>query len=193
MEEWRDFEGYEGYYQISGDGRVRSIDRVVIGADGKTYHYKSRILKQVKARDGYMAVQLFRDSRCKTYKIHRMVALTFIPNPNNKPEVNHIDGDKSNNHASNLEWCTRSENIKHAVDHGLNSPIKAIEATKKKVEQIDSEGNTVKRWDTMTDAANEMGVHISNVSSCCHGRLKSTGGYSFRFTKEGEEQCNLDR
>lgn len=181
MEKWQDFKGYEGYYQVSSFGQVRSVDRVVVGVDGKTYHYKGRILKQAKTSDGYKTVQLFKDNGLKTFKVHRMIALTFIPNPNNKPEVNHIDGNKSNNHISNLEWVTRSENLKHAVKHGLSSPVKAIEATKKKVELVDDNGNAIKRWNTMTAAADEMGVHISNVSMCCHGKLKSTGGHFFRF------------
>ena len=100
---WKDFMGY----RVSNFGRVKSF---------KT---KPRIMKPVLVSKGYLHVMLCKDSKVKWFSIHRLVALTFIPNPEEKPQVNHRDGHKLNNHVSNLEWCTRSENQRHAAKLGL--------------------------------------------------------------------------
>lgn len=105
---WRDIDGYEGFYQVSNLGNVRRLNKTK----------PPRILKQSLCRL-YLRVDLCRDGKRKSCSVHRLVAETFIPNPDNKPEVNHIDGDKLNNRAENLEWCTSSENQLHAVATGL--------------------------------------------------------------------------
>ena len=101
-EVWKDIEGYEDRYQVSNLGRMK---RVITG----------RILKSGKNRGGYLYVNLCKNGKYKTHKIHRQVAQAFIPNPENKPEINHIDEDKSNNVISNLEWSTRKENVNHGT------------------------------------------------------------------------------
>lgn len=121
---WKDILGGLGYYQISNFGNIRSIDRIIMDSRGKKLRLKGRNMKWNKgapANDGYITLTLFRRSSIpqKSIKCHIEVAKAFLENTQNKREVNHKDGNKSNNHVSNLEWSTRKENMKHAVDTGL--------------------------------------------------------------------------
>lgn len=123
---WRDIKGYEGYYQVSSDGRVRSLDRYVPSKNDsiKLCRGVERVL--ALNEHGYLQTSLYNHGmnnkkNGKHYMVHRLVAEAFIPNPENKPEVNHKDGDKLNNNVSNLEWVTKSENVRHAYATGLNS------------------------------------------------------------------------
>ena len=111
---WKDIKENENY-QISNKGRIRSKSRITIRKDGKKLTTKGRILRTAKDAKGYIRVQISN----KTIKIHREVAKSFIPNPLNLEEVNHIDGDKSNNNVDNLEWCTHKQNINHAINNRL--------------------------------------------------------------------------
>lgn len=128
---WKEIEGYDGDYIISNFGKVKSL------------RFNKRIpLKQIKHSRGYLVVNLFKNKIPKKFLLHRLVAENFIENPENKPEVNHLNGDKSNNHISNLEWATYSENTKHAWKTGLmentrkavkKNAIIATEARKKQI------------------------------------------------------------
>ena len=121
-EEWQDIAGWQGLYAVSTLGRVRSYDRGMIDRNtGTAYLHKGRVLTMKKS-GLYHGVSLFLDGVGRRFYIHRLVAQAFVPNPSGRPEVNHIDGDKFNNCASNLEWVTRSENAKHAFDTGLRKP-----------------------------------------------------------------------
>ena len=111
MEIWKDVPGYENFYQVSSIGRIKSLPR-----RGRK---QSRILKPTYDRKGYLGVDLFKDKERKRCRVHRLVALSFIPNPENKPEVNHIDGIKTNNVIENLEWNTTSENLNHRDENDL--------------------------------------------------------------------------
>ena len=121
MEEiWKDIEGYEGIYQVSNIGRVKRL---------KGFCRKEEKIISFYLNKGYRAVNLYRNNKLKAMPIHRLVALSFIENTHNKPQVNHIDGVKINNCVENLEWNTRSENIKHAYEIGLNKTTKLIDYT----------------------------------------------------------------
>lgn len=121
-EEWKDIPEYEGKYQISNLGRVKSLPRIIDSQfKGKPIKRKvfERELRKSKNRFGYEYVCLSKNGKTKKYRIHRLVGELFIPNPMNKPQINHIDGNKQNNRIDNLEWCNNSENMQHAVKMGL--------------------------------------------------------------------------
>ena len=109
-EEWRPIEGYEGLYEVSNTGQVRSFDRYVKYSNGRIHLHKGKVLSPIKDRDGYLQVNLCYSGRINSIKIHRLVAQAFIPNPDNLPQVNHKDEDKSNNRVDNLEWCSQLYN-----------------------------------------------------------------------------------
>lgn len=118
MEVWKDISGYEGYYQVSTYGRVRGIDRIIKLTRSKMQLRKSKILSQHKTRDQYVLAWLSKDSSSKGFSVHRLVAIAFLPNPNNLKEVNHKDLNKANNHVSNLEWIDKAGNMNHAKANG---------------------------------------------------------------------------
>ncbi len=120
---WKDVFNYEGTYQVSNTGKVRSLDRETkIDTEKRSYIKinKSKVLKQVPDKDGYLMVGLHLFGNAKTFKVHRLVAIHFHLNPENKPQVNHKDGDKTNNNDWNVEWATDVENKKHANETGLS-------------------------------------------------------------------------
>lgn len=119
IEKWKDIEGFENLYQVSNLGNVKSLSHEVIRSNGSIQHFKERILSPGNMTSGYKFIGLTKEKICKNYGVHRLVAQAFIPNPNNFPQVNHKDGNKENNCVNNLEWCTYSENIKHALNIGL--------------------------------------------------------------------------
>lgn len=118
QEIWKDVKGYEGIYQVSNKGRIKSLERT-INYGNRLYHKKETFMKQVLDKRGYPCVKLNKDNCVKGISFHRIVAQTFIPNPNNKPQVNHKDGNKLNNCVENLEWVTCLENVNHAFEIGL--------------------------------------------------------------------------
>ena len=120
-EVWKDVEGYEGLYQVSNFGNIKSLARIVHSEKRSDYKIKEKVLKQSDTTTGYKKVELHKDNeKRKSFKVHRLVAQAFIPNPENKREVNHIDGNKHNNNVNNLEWVTSSENKLHAFEMHLN-------------------------------------------------------------------------
>ncbi len=119
MDIWKDVEGYEGVYMVSNTAMVKSLDHFVYHSDGKHRTQKGRILKQHKSVKGYIRVSLSKKGKRFHTSVHRLVAKAFINNEFNKPQVNHINGDKSDNRIENLEWCTNSENQIHAIKNGL--------------------------------------------------------------------------
>lgn len=119
-EDWRDIQGYEGSYQVSNMGRIRSLDRTVIKSNGLRQDFCGKIMKQEVGRNGYLFIKFRKNGVKSCFTPHRLVAVHFIENPKSKPEVNHKDGNKWNNTAENLEWNTRGENMQHSYNIGLS-------------------------------------------------------------------------
>ena len=172
MEEiWKDIEGYKGIYQVSNLGRVK---RVTTG----------RILKGCKNSKGYLLVNLCENSIVSSKKIHRLVAQAFIPNTDNKSQVNHIDENKTNNMVSNLEWMTAKENLNHGT---RNERIgKAIS----KLKSIPIIATNIKTGESTEfygarECARQLGLHQGSITKVLKGRYKQTGGYTFKYLNEG--------
>ena len=119
---WKDIEGYEGCYQVSNLGFIKSLERVIITKQGLKKRHKERILKNTLFGTGYLCVPLTKNGTRKNYQVHRLVAQAFIPNPENKRTVNHKDSDKTNNCVENLEWHTHKENVNHSWKTGTSQP-----------------------------------------------------------------------
>ena len=170
MEEWRDVVGYEGFYQVSSLGNVRSIDRFYLSKRGKKVPVKGVDLKQHVNRDGYMELCIQRNSRNRIVRVHRLVAEAFIPNLDGKPEVNHINGVKTDNRVCNLEWCTGEENTAHAVRTGL---------VKYEGKQVLMDGEAV--FDSITKCAKHVGVDKHEIRRALNGEYKTVHGHTFCY------------
>lgn len=163
MEEiWKDIKGYEGYYQVSNLGRVQSIK-------------KRKIFRNNKNSRGYIVVTLTKNNIERSFAVHRLVAQTFINNPDNLPQVNHIDGNKQNNKVENLEWCTQKENQIHCYRNNLQR------LGTKKIIQINVDGTIIKEWDSITDAEMKLKINHGKISMVCRGKRKTAGGYLWKY------------
>ena len=152
---------------------------------GYQKHLKGRLIKPRHYKNGYCFVALYKNGECKQETIHRIVAETFVSNPLNLPEVNHIDGDKDNNVYTNLQWCTRQENCLHAVRNGLKSmkPVHAA-ANKANMRPVVREDGVV--YCSIKDAARENGVSNSVVNQSLHKGYRA-GGYHWRYLDEQKQ------
>lgn len=179
MEEiWKDIKDYEGRYQVSNYGRVRSLNYMRTG--------EMRVMKQqYNDRTGYKHIILrHKNSRQKLYLIHRLVAMAFIPNPDGLPQVNHIDEDKTNNCVWNLEWCT----AKYNTNYGSRNEQAAKTQTNrpdcsKRVYQYTKSGAFVQSYPSMKEAKRQTGIDRRSIRACCNNkpRYKSAGNYIWSF------------
>ena len=161
--------GHEKTHKISCNGNIWS-------------EITNKFLKNKCNRNGYLSIQLTQRGKC--YLVHRLVATAFIPNPENKPQVNHIDGNKSNNTASNLEWCTQSENQKHAYKIGLQKPsgLSGNESPfAKKIMMFDLKGNLIDEDDSITELANKHSLNRKMIYRVISGVRKKHKGYKFEL------------
>lgn len=176
MEEiWKDIQGYEGLYQVSNLGRVKSLNYNRSG--------KERILKYGTNTQGYLNVCLCVNKQRKMFAVHRLVAETFIANINNLPQVNHIDENKHNNCVSNLEWCTSKYNNNYgtcAQRALLTRIIRNSKTAPKKIDQYSLDGKFIKTWNSGTELV-KCGFHNGNICSCCNGLLKTSKGYIWKY------------
>lgn len=187
QEEWRDIEGYEGLYQISNLGRCKSLARM----DSNKHPVREKILGLYSTKDYYRYTLCSGNGAKKTFMAHVLVARLFINNPENKPEVNHKDGNKLNNIWTNLEWVTRSENAIHAFANGLIKHGKSflgrrgsLHPNSKKVIQLSMDRTPIQTWDSLCLAAYGTGLSQSNITAVCKGRRNHTGGYIWEFKND---------
>ncbi len=158
QEIWKDIINFPDY-QISNLGNV--------------YSKKNYKIRKPFVSNGYLSIYLFKNGKRYRKKIHRLVAEAFIPNPNNLPVINHIDGNKLNNIVSNLEWCTSKQNTIHAYKTGLMKT--------KQINQYDLKGNFIKTWDSIISASVELQLNRKSIQHCCMHRNKTSGGYIWRY------------
>ena len=159
-EYWKPVVGYEGLYMVSNFGRVKSFR-----------FGKERIMKLVPNRCGYLCVNLYKNNIKKSYKVHRLVAEAFLPNPYNLTEVNHRDENKLNNNVDNLEWCTNEYNINYGT---------RTERYSKPVLQYTLDGEFVGEWPSARECGRN-GFNQGSVSACCRGELKTHKGYIWKY------------
>lgn len=152
---WKDIKGYEGLYQISNFGNVKSLARRVNCGDNKTRLKQERILKNTLDNHGYLTTSLCDNRKKEKYLIHRLVAEVFIPNPNNLPQVNHIDENKTNNNVENLEWCTQQYNSTY--------------------------GEFIAEHESILAAARATGFDYSGIHGSCIGKYRTYSGYIFKL------------
>lgn len=178
--QWRAIQGYEGYYEVSDSGLVRSLDRIISVARHGYRRIRGKIMKPTVNNEGYMVVHLRRDGTTFVAFIHRLVAQAFIPNPYNYPVVNHINGNKQNNEVTNLEWATYTENNIHALLNHLRQPRGTM------IAMVTGCGYIERLFRSSYDAARVTGISHSMISRCLLERTRTAGG--FHWVKFAE--CN---
>lgn len=183
---WKAVDGYEGLYEVSNTGKVRSL-----------YRYK-RTLKPIISNSGYERVDLFKNKTRKQFSVHRLVACAFVNNPDNKPFVNHKDENKTNNHSNNLEWVTPEENCVYGTaiirrtlntDYSKrrNNSANQIKACSKPILQYTKDGVFVKAWSSASECSRKTGFSISGIRSVVKKQRNSIFGYIF---KEGSDDLS---
>lgn len=182
-EVWKDIKDYEGLYQVSNMGRVKSLERTVRNGRG---YYKTVSEKIKKGKDnghGYLQVSLCKDGRKKWYRINRLVAQAFLPNPNNLPIINHKDEDKYNNHMDNLEWCS------HSYNNTYNDRAKkAGKKLSKPVFSVNKESGLIMWWQSSHEAERCTGINNGNIIRCCQGKLNSAGNHYWFYADDDDNE-----
>lgn len=195
---WKDIKDYENIYQVSNLGRVKSLKRIT----SNNHIVNEKIRKLTIDKDGYFVVSLWINGKSKQHFVHRLVALSFIPNPDNKPHIDHINADKSDNRVENLRWCTQKENNNNPISRTkfLNNRYK-VEGTKrislykpskevkdkiaekhKKPIGMYKDGILIKNFKSAADAERENSNYkFMSISAACKGRLKTYRGYEWKF------------
>lgn len=177
--------GFEGRYSITESGEVYSHDYQNTGKLG---------IKSTRAiYTGYVYVDFSVNQKTRSMRLHRLVALTYLPNPENKPHVNHKDGNKLNNHVDNLEWVTRSENMRHAFDvlkmrPGWLGKKGKHHCQSKRIEKISDSGVLLSTYDSVREAAKASGIHASTIAQRARGELRQVDGYSWKYARRQPDQ-----
>lgn len=174
--EWKPIKGYEGLYEISNTGKVRSLDHLR-KTDRSSYVQKGKELKLgLNKKTGYLMVSLSKEGKTKSHTVHKLVAKTFIENPNNYSCINHKDENKQNNHISNLEFCTK----KYNCNYGTRGK-KISEKLSKRINQYTMNDEYIKTWNSSVEIEKILGIDQSNVCLCCKGKRKSVGGFKWEY------------
>lgn len=186
LEIWKDVYGFEGYFQISNTGKVKSVKRELINSSNIKRVIKEKILSPCISTNGYRIVSLNKDKKRIKMSIHRLIATAFIPNPENKPFVNHINGIKTDNRIENLEFVSASENIKHAYNIGLMKPTALGKFGKnnsgsKKVYQFDKSGNFIGEHFGISEAGRNTNICPSHICQCALMKRKYAGGFIWKY------------
>lgn len=183
-EVWKDIEGYEGIYQVSNLGRVRSLDREFVTKAGFAQSTKGCFIKPFTTRNGYLSVRLRTLISRKTYFVHRLVAQTFIPNPDCLPIINHRDENKQNNRVDNLEWCTQEYNVNYGSSLSkLSASHRNHPCLSKEVRQLLLTGELLHVYPSAKEAARQAGLSDSNIVRCCNAPSKTAGGYRWEYSE----------
>lgn len=191
---WKEIPNTDGLYFANKKGQIKSADRprrtVSRSGEEGLYIRKGKILAQPLTSHGYPCVTIkLLDGTQKVMCVHKLIALTFIENPDNKPQINHIDGNKLNNAVSNLEWCTAQENIKHAYanklnkgSHPMSGRIGKLHPRSKPVIVYDLNGNYISEYESASLAAQALGIPLSpHIYGCLHGERKHSHGYIWKY------------
>ena len=180
-EVWKDIDGYEGLYEVSNLGRVKSLK-----------FGKERILKTDMSPKGYLRVQLWKNNKGIRYLVHRLVAQAFLDNPDNLPCINHRDENPSNNNVDNIEWCTHKYNINYGtcIQRRVNK-TRGVNNIKnsKTVYQYSLDGELVKEWQSAAEIERQLGFASSSINVCCLGKKKTSHGYIWSYTLLDKELC----
>lgn len=173
-EVWKDIKDYENLYQVSNLGNVRSLDKYVNGKNSKRL-VKGKILSLFDDKDGYKIINLYKNKKIKQFRVHRLVAEAFIPNPNHLPQINHLDENKENNKINNLQWITLVDNCNYGTRNQRIS---------KKVNQYDLNGNYIRTWDSIIQVEKKLNIFHSRIIEVCKGQRRQIGGYKWRYSNE---------
>lgn len=182
---WKDIEEYKGAYQVSNLGQVKALERI----DNSGHLRKEMVLKQNDSR-GYKTVILYKNGKPKSFQVHRLVAIAFIPNPNNLPQVNHKDENPGNNIVENLEWCDNRYNCgfgtrnKRISKNATGKHINRIDISRK-VKQYSLSGTFIKEWESAAEIERQTGFDASSIGKCCRNipKYKTARGYIWRFSE----------
>ena len=175
-EEWRDVVGYEGLYQVSDQGRVKSLERKVKHWRGGERIQKERILKTYIDRDGYLKLRLCAGGKSRLFFVHRLVCQAFHENSGNKPQINHINEIKTDNRACNLEWCTCKENI----NHGSRNE-RVAKALGKPIGQYKLDGQLIKVWPSAAIVERQTGFSQGYIWGVANGKYKQAYGFTWKY------------
>jgi hypothetical protein len=178
---WKEIKEYEGMYEISNLGRVKSLSRVIYNRWGTTISREKILIPSID-NNGYAHTSLTKNKKKKTFPIHRLVAINFISNPHNLPEVNHKkEFEKSNNCIENLEWCTHEYNTNYGTRNERHHT-----SLRKPIYQLDKNNNLIKRWDYIKQVTQELKFDSSSITKCCKGKSKTYKGFKWSYVDESE-------
>jgi len=188
---WKSITDYDDLYEISNIGNVRSLDRCFYDREGKIYKRKGVYLTPAKNKYGYLQVVLSKNNKQTTRTVHSLVALMFVTNPDDKPTVNHKDGNKLNNSYTNLEWSTKSEQAMHSLEMKLrkmpnswNGKFGGEHGASKIVNQYDKNGNFIQQFKSIIEASEAVNIHPSGITKVCKNIKYTAGGYKWKYNEE---------